>query len=149
MFKSVLDEDKKFVIDKADSLAIASGQAFFLEVIILDQDDRPYVDQNEATAALNFAEKESIDKLSTIINYEAVANEGVFSFLELNVVTTPLSQVKIELEVEGIEDYDNIIEFIEEYPKMSLDVRACIEGESYGKNLACKPCGPGFYLYEN
>ena len=93
MFKSVLDEDKKFVIDKADSLAIASGQAFFLEVIILDQDDRPYVDQNEATAALNFAEKESIDKLSTIINYEAVANEGVFRFLELNVLTTPLSQV--------------------------------------------------------
>ena len=31
---------------------------------------------------------------------------------------------------------------------MTLDVRACIEGESYGKSLSCLPCSPGNYLYD-
>ena len=56
---------------------------------ILDQDGRVYVDQNEATAALYFSDGQNEDVNSAILNYESVANEGVFDFKDLNILTTP------------------------------------------------------------
>ena len=78
-------------INKDEPLDIAPGQSFFLEVTILDQDGRVYNDQNNADAAVIFHDRDSIDELSAILNYQAVADEGVFTFEGLNILTTPLS----------------------------------------------------------
>ena len=80
------------------------------------------------------------DPLSAILNYEAVADRGVFNFEGISIFATPQSTVKIMLIVEGIETYGNTIDFIDSAPEITLEVRKCIEGENYGNNLSCLPC---------
>lgn len=53
----------------------------------------------------------------------------------------------MKLVVEGIETYKNVINFIAATPNITLDVRACIEGEHYAKSLSCLPCKVKQFFY--
>ena len=55
-----------------------------------------------------------------------MADKGIFNFNGLNVFTSPKSEAKVKLVVEGIETYGNLIDFVKFGSNITLDVRACI-----------------------
>ena len=70
-------------------MVFAPGQDLVLRVLIYDNEDRLYSDENDAVANVVFSSNQDLKDGSVIINPESVAVDGIITWATLNIRQVP------------------------------------------------------------
>jgi hypothetical protein len=81
-------------------------------------------------------------------NNEVVAEQGVYKFRNLIVISKPGTSPKIGITFQGVETYGNAIDFANNDLNIPVLVRNCTMGEELTVDNRCVPCEKYTYLLE-